>query len=534
MNDLDGPSGLSGPSGPSGPSGLSGPSGPSGLSGPSRTSTAPAAAPLIEFRRISRAFGGTQALREVSFSLLEGEILALVGENGAGKSTLIKILAGVDRADSGEIVFGGARAGQRSVPRLSFLHQDLALVESMTVAENIALGLGYTRRRSLIDWRAVDRQARVCLERIGVQLPVEVKVAELPRAERSLVALARCLSAEPDAIVLDEPTASLEKVDAERLFAAMRGLRERGVAQIFVSHRLDEVMSIADRITVLRNGLHVATVPAAGVLIDDLVELITGHRPQAATRSQAVSRRQPTVVFDAVCANGVGPLDLDVAAGEIFGAVGLRGAGQAEIALLLSGQARAESGRVTLAGREFRPSSPRAALRAGASLVSGNRESSGMASTLTVHENLLLNPCVRGHSLWRPRGRRAEAHEAQALVERFDVRPPLPSLRMSSLSGGNQQKVILARALDLGKPLVVMEDPTVGVDVGARAAIYELVRAAANDGVCVVVVSSDFEEVATYCDRAAVFHRGVIVGVLEGEQLTTQNLVRAAEMGWTP
>ncbi|MGC9221268.1 MAG: sugar ABC transporter ATP-binding protein [Solirubrobacteraceae bacterium] len=491
------------------------------------------ASALIEFRKISRTFGGTQALRDVSFSLREGEILALVGENGAGKSTLIKILAGVDRADSGEIVLGSAREHSHSAPKLSFLHQDLALVENMTVAENIAFGLGYTRRRSLIDWRAIHKQARECLERIGVEIPVEVNIAELSRAERSLVALARCLGADPDAIVLDEPTASLEKVDADRLFTAMRGLKQQGVAQIFVSHRLDEVISIADRITVLRNGSHIATVATKDVAIDDLVELITGQRPAASTAARTRAGREPTLAFESARCDGVGPLNFGVAAGEIFGAVGLRGAGQAQIALLLSGQAQLDAGTITLDGQGFRPDSPRAALRAGASLVSGNRESSGMAASLTVHENLLLNPCVRGHSAWRPRGRKAEVAEAQALVEQFDVRPPIPTLRMSSLSGGNQQKVILARALDLRKPLVVLEDPTLGVDVGARAAIYELVRQAAVSGVCVVVVSSDFEEVATYCDRAAVFHRGVIVGVLEGEQLTTQHLVRAAETGRT-
>ena len=496
---------------------------------PSRTR----AEPLIEFRGLNKAFGGTQALRDVSFSLNQGEILALVGENGAGKSTLIKILAGVERADSGEIGFGSVTARSQSLPRLSFLHQDLALVETMTIAENIALGLGYTRRRSLISWKAIARQAQQCLELIDVDFPVERKVAELTRAERSLVALARCLSAEPDAIVLDEPTASLEKVDAERLFKAMRGLRERGVAQIFVSHRLDEVVGIADRITVLRNGSHVATVEAPRVAIDDLVELITGLRPQAASRSHIVGERRAALTFAETRAGGVGPLNFDVAAGEIFGAVGLRGAGQSQIALLLSGQMRPDGGSITLAGNDFAPANPRAALDAGAALVSGNRESSGMAATLTVHENLLLNPCARGRGMWKPRTRSAERAEALALAQRFDVRPPEPALKMSSLSGGNQQKVIVARALDLNRPLVVLEDPTVGVDVGARAAIYELLRQAADTGVCIVVVSSDFEEVATFCDRAAAFHRGAIVDLLEGEHLTTENLVRAAEVGST-
>jgi ribose transport system ATP-binding protein len=487
---------------------------------------------LVEFRSLSKAFGGTQALDDVSFSLEAGEIHALVGENGAGKSTLIKILAGVEQADSGSISLGSAAAtGETAAPKLSFLHQDLALVETMTVAENIALGLGFPRRRSLIDWRGVRAQAQTCLERLDVDISVDAQVAVLPRAERSLIALARALSGDPDAIVFDEPTASLEKSDAERLFSAMRGLRQSGVAQIFVSHRLDEIIGIADRITVLRNGRYITTVDAPSVKIDDLVELILGQRPRSSTRPRPTERRPAQLRLQGVRAGAVGPLDFEVAAGEIFGAVGLRGAGQSQIAALLSGQRGLNAGSVTLGDAEFAPANPRAALARGSALVTGNRETAGIAGTLTVHENLLLNPVARGRSPWRLRSQRAERPEAQALAERFDVRPPDPTLRISSLSGGNQQKVILARALDLRKPLVILEDPTVGVDIGAREAIFGLVRQATDAGACVVLVSSDFEEVALFCDRAAVLHRGALIGVLERDQLTTENLVRGAEVG---
>jgi ribose transport system ATP-binding protein len=490
-----------------------------------------AAGYLLEVRDVVKSFGGTIALGGVSFGVAGGRVLALLGENGAGKSTLVRILAGVDHPDSGSVHLRGDRPGTGGRARMSVLHQDLALVETMTVAENIALGpnLGYGRNRGLISWRATKEQAQRHLATLGTELAPEALVGDLPRAERSLVALARCLAVQPDIVVLDEPTASLEKSDVDRLFDALRHLRAQGVAQIFVSHRIDEVLEISDEFVVLRNGLVVGAGQIAGVSSDDLVEQITGKRPDHGRQAAAVPAERPVLVVSDAVVGEVGPVSFTLHEGEILGMVGLRGAGQEQVARFLSGQARLAAGAMTLEGAPFGPRNPRAALQSGAVFVTGNRETAGVAPSMTVRENLLLNPWARGRRVFELRSTRAERGEARALVESFGVRPAAPEMLVSELSGGNQQKVVLARSLSLHKRLIVLEDPTLGVDVGAREAIYDLLRQAVAQGACVVLVSSDFEEVAKACDRALVFNRGRVTESLAAGTLSIANLVKAAQ-----
>lgn len=490
---------------------------------------ASAEAPLLELQHLSKSFGGTQALADVSFSMRRGEVVALVGENGAGKSTLIKILAGVHAADAGEVRFAGAPLDWAAHPPIAFLHQDLGLIEPMTVGENIALGLGYGRRGALIDWRRTGALAQRCLDLVGVDLPVDQQVVELPRAERSLIGLARCLAREPELLVLDEPTASLAKSEVDRLFQSLRRLAEHGVGQIFVSHRLDEVFEIADRAVVLRDGRLVGDVAIAETTPDELVTMIVGRSPSSMfARSE---RRSGTCVlaFDGVRIGDVGPVSFEVAGGELLALVGLRGAGQEAIGQVLSGRARPSAGEVRLDGRPFRPRNPAEALAAGVPTITGNREQEGLAPTLTVRENLLLNPSVRGRRLWSWVAHRKEREQARAMVDAYDVRPRQTELPITSLSGGNQQKVILARSLDLARRVAVLEDPTLGVDVGAKAAIYALLDQVLASQAAVVLISSDFEEVARVAHRAIVLNRGQVAGVLEGAELSVENIVRLAE-----
>jgi ribose transport system ATP-binding protein len=485
--------------------------------------------PLLEVRHLSKSFGGTQALSDVSFSMRRGEVVALVGENGAGKSTLIKILSGVHEADAGEVRFAGEPLDPSTHPPIAFLHQDLGLIEPMTVGENIALGLGYRRRGALIDWRRTGGAAQRCFDLLGVELSVDQPVVELPRAERSLIALARSLALEPELLVLDEPTASLAKSEVERLFESLRRLAEHGVGQIFVSHRLDEVFEIADRAVVLRDGRLVGDVAIAETTPDQLVEMIVGRAPSSMF---ARSRRRAgdcVLALDGVSIGDVGPVTLEVAGGELVALVGLRGAGQEAIGQVLSGRARPSGGEVRLDGRPFRPRSPADALAAGVPTITGNREQEGLAPTLTVRENLLLNPAARGRRLWSWVAHRREREQARAMVEAYDVRPRATELPITSLSGGNQQKVILARSLDLARRVAVLEDPTLGVDVGAKAAIYALVDQVLEQGAAVVLISSDFEEVARVAHRAFVLNRGQVVGVLEGAEISVENIVRLAE-----
>ncbi|WP_406854606.1 sugar ABC transporter ATP-binding protein [Alsobacter sp. KACC 23698] len=491
----------------------------------------------LRFERIVKAFGGAQALKGVSLSARRGEALALLGENGAGKSTLIKILGGVHKADSGRIAIDGEpyvhRPPRRSERQaVGFVHQDLGLLEWMTVAENVGLAGGYASRPvwgrlGVIDWDETTRVAARALALVGCDIDPTARVHTLSRTEKSLVAIARALVVECDYLVLDEPTASLPADEVERLFAAMRRLKEAGVGMIYVSHRLDEVFRIADRVAVLRDGLLVGEQAVSDTTPEALVGMIVGRdlgdgfvRPPAAPGSVRLSARGLRTA-------SAGPVDFDLRDREILGLVGLRGAGQEEIGRALFG-AVPHAGRIVLDGAAPDLSLPAAALLAGVGLIARDRTEESIAPSLSVRENAFLNPAAAGRSLASRLSPRREAQAARSLGAAVGLRPNDPSLPIESLSGGNQQKVVVGRWLATGRRLLIAEDPTSGVDVGAKAEIYRLIAGALERGLAVAVVSTDFEEVAHLCHRALVFNRGRIVGDLSGPALTARALVAAA------
>ncbi len=494
-------------------------------------------AELLEVRDVVKSFHGNRVVDDVSFDVQAGRIVALLGENGAGKSTLIKILAGVYGRDGGRLELDGHDVdspGGRD--RIAFVHQDLGLVDWMTVAENIALGLGFRRGGNrLISWAATDRQAEQVLAKVGVDLDPQTRVFDLPRTEKSLLAIARALVTEPALLVLDEPTASLPAADVSRLFDVLRELRGRGVGMIYVSHRLDEVYQIADSVVVLRNGRKVGDCPTAQVPPEQLVELIVGRRTRPVERGElgpdpAADGPVPRfrLTLDGLLVGDVGPVDLSVRRGEVVGLVGLRGAGQAEVGRAVAGAAPVTSGRMTLDGARYAPRSCTAAVAAGVGFATSNREVEGIAAGLTVRENLFLNPGVWGRRLRSLSTQRAERGRARELVARFGIRPGDPEVAADTLSGGNQQKVVLARWFGVGRAVVVLEEPTMGVDVGAKADIYAQLREAGEQGTAAIVVSTDVEEVAAICHRALVFERGRVTAELAGPALTVPALVAAA------
>jgi ribose transport system ATP-binding protein len=470
---------------------------------------------LIEVRNISKRFGGTQALNDVSFDLLSGEILALLGENGAGKSTLIKTLAGIFKPTAGEILFKG-------------IHQDLGLVEWMTVAENVGLAQGFSRRGGLIDWRGTEARAAEALALVGIDVDPTRRVQDLTRTEKSLVAIARALAVEADVLVLDEPTASLPANEVERLFEALRPLKARGVGIIYVSHRLDEIFRIADRVVVLRDGKLVGQKPVADTSPDELVQMIIGRSTtQLFKKAEPKAGKTILKVRDLVCA-GVGPIDFDVKDGELLGLVGLRGAGQESVGRALFGVEPFRSGSIELDGAAPDLSNARTAMESGIGLIARDRTEESVAMSLSIRENSYLNPFAIGRTLFHFMSPSTEAENARALGERVGLRPNNPDLAIEALSGGNQQKVVVGRWLATGRKLLVAEDPTAGVDVGAKAEIYRLIARALDQGLAVVVVSTDFEEVAHICHRVLVFSRGVVVKELSGEALTTAAVIHAA------
>ncbi|MEM7061203.1 MAG: sugar ABC transporter ATP-binding protein [Pseudomonadota bacterium] len=489
------------------------------------------------FDRVAKSFGGTEALRGVSLHVDRGGILALLGENGAGKSTLIKILGGIHTADSGRVMIDGApyahtpgRVDARQA--VAFIHQDLGLIDWMTVAENMALSQGFTRKRGLINWRAAEDTATEALACVDCQFDPTTRVGDLTRTEKSLVAIARALAVDCDFLVLDEPTASLPADEVERLFEALRPLRDRGVGMIYVSHRLDEIFRIADRAAVLRDGALVGIRNVTHTDADELVSLIVGRKTRDIERPRA-DNGETVLEAKGLSTASAGPIDLTVRRGELVGLVGLRGAGHESVSRALFG-AETATGSILLDGSAPDLSSPRSAMAAGIGLVARDRIVESIAPSLTIRENAYLNPAAGGRGLFEFKLSGKEDEEAAELGQSLGLSPNDPTLAIEALSGGNQQKVVVGRWLETNRTLLIAEDPTAGVDVGAKAEIYALLFEALAAGMAVLVVSTDFEEVASICHRALVFSRGQIVADLNGVSLSTESLIQAASAGEAP
>jgi ribose transport system ATP-binding protein len=484
---------------------------------------------LLRIKGLTKAFPGTLALDHVDFEVRAGEIHALVGENGAGKSTLIKILAGVHQPDAGAITLGGQPYDPRS-GRIAFIHQDLGLFTQFSVAENIAVVAGYERPRGLISWPRVRERAREVLLSMGSDIDVQEPVSALTSAERSIVAIARALAVEADVLVLDEPTASLPETDVQRLFETLQRVRARGMGIVFVSHRLDEVFRIADRVTVLRDGRRIHTGAVGEISPGRLVAAIVGRELSEMFMQPATPSEEVVLQLEDLTVGPVGPVSLRLRRGEILGLVGLRGAGQDLIGRTIFGQAGdfTQSGAIRVLERPLRVRTPADAMKLGVAFVSSKRSEEGVAGGLSVRENIYPNPRMQGRGVLSYLAPRAERARVRAVMDRFDVRPRDPERAVGTLSGGNQQKSILARWLEARSGLLVLEEPTFGVDVGARAEIYRILGEYVGGGSAVLLLSSDFEEVAGISNRALVFRRGRIVAEVPRDQLSVMRLTELA------
>jgi ribose transport system ATP-binding protein len=486
-------------------------------------------AALLSVRGIHKKFGGTYALQNVSFDIRRGEVLALLGENGAGKSTLIKILAGVHSLDEGEILFEGQSAHRHiSDLPIAFIHQDLGLVDWMTVAENVALTRGFERRFGLISWTRCRRTAREALQSIGVDIDPDTRIRSLSRTEQSLVAIARAITTKAKIVVMDEPTASLPADEVARLFDAVRSMRAHGVAVIYVSHRLEEIFAIADRVVVLRDGRLAGNRSIHATDPDDLVRLIVGSAVKPIVRTPVVPKSRPVWEMVGAAAGGVGPVSFAVKPGEMLGLTGLRGAGQETIGRAIFGLIPLEKGDCLLDGKEIEITGPAGSIAMGLRFASGDRRGESVVQGFSVAENLFLNPCTQDKSALSPIPPRAERQAARDLGGFLRLSPNDPHMLIENLSGGNQQKVVIGRWLNLKGKLLVLEDPTAGVDVGAKGEIYRLLFEALETGLSIIVISTDFVEVAAICHRALVFSRGTIVSEIAEAGLTAEALLGAA------
>jgi ribose transport system ATP-binding protein len=463
-------------------------------------------------------------------SILPGEIHALAGQNGAGKSTLIRVLAGVEDADRGSVIFRGESVRPRTAKLpINFIHQDFGLVESMTVAENFGLVVGYPRRGRLIAWSALEAQARDALRSIESDVYPAQMVSVLATGQRALVAIARAMATTAELVVLDEPTAALTAHEVDTLLNALHRLREQGVAMLYVTHRLDEVFRIADRVTVLRDGRVTMTGPIGAVTFTDLVESIVGRSIDTFFPVLDPSGEELVLEVEGATVGEYGPVSFALRRGEILALVGLRGGGHDAIGRGLFGAETISAGTVRKDGRVVPSRSVTHAMRHGIGFVSGRRAEEGLGGHLTVRENLLLNPkWVRARA---SRWRRADRRVARELIARFGIVPRNPERIVLTLSGGNQQKVVISRWIQADSEILILEEPTAGVDVGAKTELYAAIAELCRDGRACLLLSSDFDEVAGLAHRALVFDRGRIVSELSGEELTSAAISFTASGG---
>jgi ribose transport system ATP-binding protein len=482
---------------------------------------------LLQVRGLSKTFPGLKALDDVSLDVKAGEIVALVGQNGSGKSTLVKVLAGIHQPDPGaEIVLGEeGRAG------LHFIHQDLGLVGTLSTIENFDLGRQLGRRALMPSpVRAEARRADELIAGFGIQIDVHAPVERLSAAERAIVAIARALDGweQPrNVLVLDEPTAPLAVEEVDKLFVAVRRVAERGAGVIFISHRLDEVMSIADRVVCLRDGKVIADVSRGGYDHDDLVELIAGEALAAAEDAAPRAQGEPVLRAKGIRAPTIAGLDLDLHAGEILGISGVLGSGREEVAATLFGAGQGEVAEIEIDGKPTARLDPRRAVAAGVAYVPGDRHREGAVMKMTVRENMTLPRLRPLQRLFGRIDQREERQEVDRWIERVAVRPAEPERALELFSGGNQQKVVLAKWLRNEPKALLMDEPTQGVDVGAKAGIFELIANAAASGAGILVCSSDAKELATICDRVLVMRGGEVVAEMSRAKLSEAALVRA-------
>ncbi len=500
------------------------------------------AAPLLAMRGIGKRFGGVPALSGADFAVEAGEVHALIGQNGAGKSTLIKILTGYYRRDAGEVAFAGqpfeaASPQAAQAAGISTIYQEINLVGLRSVTENICLGRT-SRRFGLLDWRRMHAEAAALLARFGIAIDVRQPLARLSTATQQMVAIARAIGFQAKLVIMDEPTSSLTEREVETLFGVIRQLRSEGVAVVFVSHKLDELYAVCDRVTIMRDGRTVLAAKLAELPKIDLVAHMLGRNAQSVERQGATGFGRkgadagpPLLTVAGLAAPPrVGRVDLQVRKGEIVGLAGLLGAGRTETARVIAGADPAAAGAMTLGAQRYQPAGPQAAIAAGIGFVTEDRKLEGIVPDLSVRENLTLAllPALSRAGIV---DEKAQAEIVARYIAQLGIRCAGPEQPIRQLSGGNQQKVLLARWLCMDPQLLILDEPTRGIDVGAKAEIQAVIRGLADGGLAVLMVSSEVEEITEGSDRAYVMRDGRIAAELAGAALNEDAVLDAMAHG---
>lgn len=488
---------------------------------------------IVELSGIAKHFGGVQALRGVDFSLFPGEVHALVGENGAGKSTLVKILAGIHRQDAGVVKVGGEVVELRSPTQaqnlgIAVVQQEPMLFPDLDVAENVFMGRHPRDRFGRVDWKRMYREVDQLLSSLDVSLSSHTPVQGLSVAEQQLVEIAKALSLQARVLVLDEPTAALSRHEVEELFAIVRQLRERGVAVLFVSHRLEEVFTIADRLTVFRDGTHIITAPISEMTTEEIIKHMVGRElsnlfPKGEAEIGEVVLEVRHLTRPGVFAD----VSFQLRRGEILGFAGLVGAGRTEVARVLFGIDRAESGEIWLKGKKVRIRSPQHAMGYGIAYVPEDRHQHGLVMNFSIASNVTLAILqqVSRLGLVDPRRERKIAGEYSS---QLSVRSEGVEQLVNALSGGNQQKVVLGKWLATNPSVLILDEPTRGIDVGAKAEVHHIISDLAARGLAIILISSELPEVLAMADQVIVLHEGHVTGTFARSEATQERVMFAA------
>lgn len=493
---------------------------------------------LIDIKRVSKSFPGVLALDQVNFRLRRGEVHGLMGENGAGKSTLIKVLTGLYQRDGGEILFEGepfslSSPQEAAVHGLSTLYQEINLIPALSVAENIYIGRE-PMRFGRIDWKKINGDARQAICKLDLDIDVTQPVSSYSVAIQQLIAITRSLEISAKVLILDEPTSSLDLAEVAQLFEVIKKLKEDGIGILFVTHFIDQVYEITDRITVLRNGAFIGEYETNKLPRIELIAHMLGKDPETFSLEETAGRTQQEKtttgqtlleVKQLERKGSMMPFDLTINKGEVLGLAGLLGSGRTETARLLFGIDKSSAGSIMLDGEETFLSSPRKAISHLFAFCPENRKEEGIIEDLTVRENIILALQAR-QGIFRPLSGRRQSEIANKYIELLDIKTPSDSQAVKNLSGGNQQKVIIARWLATEPQFLILDEPTRGIDVGAKAEIQRLILGLSEEGLAILFISSELEEVIACCDRIAVLRDRKILSELSGEAIEEANIMQ--------
>lgn len=488
---------------------------------------------LLRLEGIEKSFPGVKALDGVNLTVTAGRVMALIGENGAGKSTLMKVLTGIYKRDAGTMTYLGKKTefkgpAQSQAAGISIIHQELNLLPELSIAENIFLGREKTGLLGNIHWDSMYREADALLKRLGITRSSKTRLGELGIGEQQMVEIAKALSFESRVIVMDEPTDALTDTETQALFSVINELRDVGYGVVYISHRLKEIFEICNDVTILRDGKFIAEMPVEDIDEDTLIELMVGRKLEEQYPRIAVAKGDVRLRTELLSAAGVENVDLEVCEGEIVGIAGLMGAGRTELMKAIFGANPVTGGDILINGKRVHIHSPKDALDAGIALISEDRKADGLILGLSVKENMTLSALKHFSTASGYIHHSKECEAVDEYIETFNIKTPSRRQPVENLSGGNQQKVAIAKGLMTRPKVLILDEPTRGVDVGAKKEIYQLINTFKKEGMSIILVSSDMPEILGMSDRIVVMHEGRISGEFTAAEANQENIMACA------